>query len=108
MCRAGRWWWWGADNGLLPSPVQQWLVGYYIPDFVIKEKVVLEIEALRGLDNRHLAQVIGDLAVSGWSVGLLVNFGERSLRHRRIFPPSKIGDHLINRQWLILLEWLKS
>jgi GxxExxY protein len=89
------------------SPDQQQLVGYYIPDFLVEEKIVLEIKALRGLDNSHLAQVIGYLAVSGCPLGLLVNFGERSLRHRRIFPPNKIGDHLINHQWLFVPEWLK-
>ncbi len=90
------------------SPDQQRLVGYYIPDFVVEEKIVLEIKALRGLDNSHLAQVIGYLAVSGCPVGLLVNFGERSLRQKRVFPPSKIGDHLINHQWLFVPDWLKS
>jgi GxxExxY protein len=90
------------------SPDQQRLVGYYIPDFVVEEKVVLEIKALRGLDNSHLAQVIGYLAVSCCPVGLLINFGERSLRHRRVFPPNKIGEHLINRQWLFVPDWLKS
>ncbi len=90
------------------SPDQQRLVGYYIPDFVVEEKVVLEIKALRGLDNSHLAQVIGYLAVSACPVGLLINFGERSLRYRRVFPPSKISDHMINRQWLFVPDWLKS
>jgi len=51
------------------------LIGYYIPDFVVDEKVVVEIKALKGLDNSLLAQVIGYLAVSGLSVGLLINFG---------------------------------
>src|SRR4030067_411225 len=41
------------------------LIGYYIPDFIVEEKVAVEIKALSGLDNSHLAQVIGYLAVSG-------------------------------------------
>lgn len=86
---------------------QQQLVGYYIPDFVVEEKVIVEIKALKGLDNSHLAQVIGYLVVSGCSLGLLINFGERSLRHRRIFPPTKINQTLINRQWLFVPDWLK-
>jgi GxxExxY protein len=84
------------------------LIGYYIPDFVINEQVVLEIKALRGIDNSHLAQVIGYLAVSGCSVGLLVNFGERSLKYRRILPPKDIQEHRINRQWLFVPDWLKA
>lgn len=89
------------------DPQQQRLVGYYIPDFVVEGSIIVEIKALRGLDNAHLAQIIGYLAVSACPVGLLINFGERSLRYRRIFPPQKIVDDLINRQWLFVPDWLK-
>ena len=84
------------------------LVGYYIPDFVVEEAVIVEIKAIKSLDNSHLAQVIGYLAVSGIPIGLLINFGERSLRYRRVFPPQKVIDHLVNRQWLFIPDWLKK
>jgi GxxExxY protein len=63
------------------------LIGYYVPDFVVDGKVVVEIKALTGTDNSHLAQVIGYLAVTDCPVGLLFNFGERSLVYHRILPP---------------------
>ena len=84
------------------------LIGYYIPDFVVAEQVVLEIKALSGLDNSHLAQVIGYLAVTGCPVGLLINFGARSLQWRRILPPVKITEHKVNRQWLFVPDGLKE
>jgi len=87
---------------------QNRLIGYYIPDFVIEGAIVVEIKALRGLDNSHLAQIIGYLAVSGCTIGLLINFGERSLRHRRVFPPQKVIDGLVNRQWLFVPDWLNE
>lgn len=86
---------------------QSTLIGYYIPDFVIDGKVVVEIKALKGTDNSHLAQVIGYLAVTGCSLGLLINFGERSLITRRILPPKNIQEHRVNRQWLFVPDWLK-
>ncbi len=89
------------------DPDQQRLVGYYVPDFVVEGSEIVEIKAIRSLDNNHLAQVIGYLAVAGLSIGLLLNFGERSLRYRCIFPPQKVIDHLINRKWLFVPEWLK-
>lgn len=89
-------------------PEQLALIGYYIPDFVVAEKVVVEIKALHGVDNSHLAQIIGYLAVSGCPVGLLINFGERSLRYRRVFPPQHVTEHLINRQWLFVPDWLRG
>jgi GxxExxY protein len=82
------------------------LIGYYIPDFVVEGKIVVEIKALKGVDNSHLAQVIGYLAVTGCPVGLLINFGERSLRYRRILPPKNLTEHRVNRQWLFVPDWL--
>jgi len=36
------------------------LIGYYIPDFIVEEIVIVEIKALSGgLNNSHIAQVIG-------------------------------------------------
>lgn len=35
------------------DPGGQRLVGYYIPDFVVEGTVIVEIKALRGLDNSH-------------------------------------------------------
>jgi len=84
------------------------LIGCYIPDFVVAEQVVVEIKALSGLDNSHLAQVIGYLAVTSCPVGLLINFGARSLQWRRILPPVKITEHKVNRQWLFVPDWLKE
>ena len=68
----------------------QSLIGYYIPDFVVDDKVVVEIKALKGTDNSHLAQVIGYLAVTNCSIGLLINFGERSLIYHRVLPPKNL------------------
>jgi GxxExxY protein len=84
------------------------LIGYYIPDFVVEQKVIVEIKALKGLDNSHQAQVIGYLAVSSCPVGLLINFGLRSLQYKRIFPPKGILEHQVNRQWLFVPDWLKN
>jgi GxxExxY protein len=90
------------------DPEELVLIGYYIPDFVVEEKIIVEIKALSWLDNSHLAQVIGYLAVSGCPLGLLINFGERSLKYRRIFPPQKIAQRKVNHQWLFVPDWLKT
>ncbi len=49
------------------DPEQKRLVGYDIPDYVVEGAVVVEIKALSGIDNSHLAQIIGYLAVSACS-----------------------------------------
>ncbi len=68
---------------------------------------MVEIKALSGLDNSHIAQVIGYPAVTQCEVGLLINFGGRSLQWRRILPPKTIAEHQVNRQWLFVPEWLR-
>jgi GxxExxY protein len=86
----------------------QVVIGYYIPDFVVDDAVILEIKALDELDNAHLAQVIGYLAVTSCQVGLLVNFGRRRLEWRRILPPRDISTRVINRRWLFVPDWLRA
>jgi GxxExxY protein len=82
------------------------LIGYYIPDFFVAGSVVVEIKALRGLDDSHFAQVIGYLVALNAPVGLLINFGVRSLQWQRILPPTSADQHRVNRQWLFVPEWL--
>jgi len=90
------------------DPLTAHLIGFYIPDFVIEPKIIVEIKALNGLDNSHVAQVIGYLVITGCPVGLLLNFGERSLRYKRILPPSNVVEHQINHQWLFVPDWLRD
>jgi GxxExxY protein len=90
------------------SAQQEVLVGYYIPDFVVEGQVVVEIKALSGLDNAHVAHVVGYLVATGCPVGLLINFGARSLQHRRILPPTTVLDQPANNQWLFIPDWLKK
>lgn len=47
--------------------------GYRI-DFVIEEKVVLELKAVESILPVHLAQLLTYLRLSGLRVGLLINF----------------------------------
>jgi GxxExxY protein len=61
------------------------LVQTYQPDFMIFDKVILEIKALSGLHDRHRAQLHNYLKATGLRVGLLVNFGAYpQLEHDRI------------------------
>jgi GxxExxY protein len=83
------------------------LIGYYIPDFVVADQVVVEIKALPGQGPEHTAQIIGYLAATRCPLGLLINFGERRLRYHRILPPLAVQEHQANHQWLFVPDWLK-
>jgi GxxExxY protein len=84
------------------------LVGYYVPDLIVEGKVVVELKALNGLDNSHVAQVIGYLGITGCAVGLLLDFGSRSLVCRRVFPPKDQLSRREGGQWLFVPDWLKE
>lgn len=84
------------------------LVGYYIPDLIVEGKVIVELKAFATLHQKYLGQVITYLNHTGLPVGLLINFGERSLRPRRVFPSPQATEFRINHQWLFVPDWLKA
>jgi GxxExxY protein len=57
---------------------------HYFADFIIDDKVVLEIKAHSLLIEDHTKQIINYLAVSRCKVGLIINFGENSLKYKRV------------------------
>ncbi|MBI3942211.1 MAG: hypothetical protein HY326_04295 [Chloroflexi bacterium] len=59
------------------------------------------------MHQKYLGQVITYLNYTGLPIGLLINFGERTLRPRRVFPSPQAVDHHINHQWLFVPTWLQ-
>ena len=59
-------------------------VGTRRADFVIENEVVLEIKAVVALQDVHLAQAINYLEAYNLEVGLLINFGTKSLEFKRL------------------------
>jgi len=60
-------------------------------DFFVEAKVMVEIKALKELEDVHLAQAINYLEAYGLEVGLLLNFGSRSLQFKRVMKPKAKG-----------------
>jgi GxxExxY protein len=58
-------------------------------DFFVEDKVMVEIKALTQLEDVHLAQAINYLEAYGLEVGLLINFGARSLQFKRVMKSPK-------------------
>ncbi len=56
----------------------------YIADFVIYDKIVVELKAVDELLPVHTAQIINYLAITGYKLGLLVNFNAEKIRPERI------------------------
>ena len=56
---------------------------YFIADFVCYEKIILEIKSVSFLNKNLESQVINYLKATNKEVGLLINFGEKSLKWKR-------------------------
>ena len=53
-------------------------------DFVVEGKVLVELKAVKELEDVHLAQVLNYLKAYRLEVGLLINFGSKSLTFKRL------------------------
>ena len=60
------------------------IVGEFDIDLLVEKKVVVELKAVAQLNQAHQAQAINYLAATGLELALLLNFGEPSLRYKRI------------------------
>ena len=63
-------------------------VGEYFADFIVAEKVIVELKAIEKLADIHEVQLKNYLKATGLEVGLLLNFG-KSVDVRRKFV--KVG-----------------
>ena len=60
-------------------------VGTRRADFVVENKVIVELKALIQLEDVHLAQALNYLQAYKIDKGLLINFGAKSLEVKRLF-----------------------
>lgn len=59
-------------------------INIIIADFVCYDEIIVETKALSALTTEHDAQLINYLKSTNLKVGLLANFGEKSLKYKRI------------------------
>jgi len=56
----------------------------FYADFVVVDKIILEIKCMAGIADGHVAQAINYLKVSENHLALIVNFGEIKLSYKRV------------------------
>lgn len=69
-------------------------VGTRRVDFFVEDKIMVEIKAVTNLEDVHLAQAINYLEAYKMEVGLLINFGSKSLKFKRVMK--KPIDHSLS------------
>ena len=65
-------------------------IDYYYPDFLIENKIIVEIKAQSHINNNHIDQLIRYLNTTIYEVGFIVNFGTPKAQiERRVFTNDK-------------------
>jgi len=59
-------------------------------DFFAEDKIMVEIKAVINLQDVHLAQAMNYVEAYNLEIGLLINFGSKSLQHNRVHNNNKI------------------
>lgn len=80
----------------MPVYYKERQIGTRRVDFLIKGMIAVELKAIINLENVHLAQAINYLEAFDLEVGLLLNFGAKSLQFKRLtnkaFKQKKQGN----------------
>lgn len=63
-------------------------------DFFVKEKIMVELKAIIHLEEVHLAQAMNYLEAYKREIGLLINFGAKSLEFKRVHNNKLIKQSL--------------
>lgn len=69
----------------IPVYYKEVKVGERRVDFLVEDKISVELKAIVALENVHLAQAKNYLEAFNIEVGLLINFGAISLQFKRMF-----------------------
>jgi GxxExxY protein len=62
------------------------VVGEYAADLLVENKVLIELKAVKDLDEIHAAQSMNYLKATGLPICLLINFGKSKIQIRRLVP----------------------
>ena len=68
-------------------------IGTRRADFFVEKKIMIELKAIDELDDSHLAQTINYLEAYNMDVGLLINFGSKSLQFKRVVNSPLLALH---------------
>ena len=68
-------------------------VGTRRVDFLVEDKIMVELKALTQLEEVHLTQALNYLEAYKLETGLLINFGAKSLQVKRITNEHKLAGY---------------
>ena len=76
------------------SPITGKIIGAYRPDFIIENKIILELKAVDKIPSNFIDQIYSYLKVSDYELGIFVNFRSPNLYIKRIIYTNDRKKHL--------------
>jgi len=61
------------------------IVGQFVADLLVENKILVELKTAKGIDEIHLAQCLNYLKATNLPLCLLINFGKPRVEIRRVF-----------------------
>ena len=73
-------------------------VGTRRVDFLVEDKIIVELKALSSIDDTHIAQGLNYLEAYNLEIGLSINFGSMKLEFKRLINEKKLSKTSTDRQ----------
>lgn len=86
-------------------PIKVWfegeIVGDYIADILVEDRIILELKVVDNITNIHKAQALNYLKATDLEIALIINFGGKSLEHIRLINRlNQSNDTKIDTTWI--------
>lgn len=63
---------------------KDYVVGNYIADIIVENKIILEIKSISGIEEQNFAQLLNYLKATRKRLGFIINFGTSKIQIKRI------------------------
>jgi len=76
------------------SPKTKKVIGSYQPDFIIEDKIIIELKTLEQMPRKIIDQLYSYLRNSEYELGFLINFGSHGVDIKRVIYTNDRKKHL--------------
>lgn len=56
----------------------------FYADFIVYDEIILEIKSVKEINNEHIAQTLNYMRLADTQIGIIANFQNKSLTHKRL------------------------
>jgi GxxExxY protein len=56
----------------------------FYADFIVYDEIILEVKSVKEINNEHVAQTINYMKLADSQIGIITNFQNKSLTHKRL------------------------